>query len=160
MNPSPTAPPAWQLELDRTFDAPIALVFEAWATPELWTRWFPPRGFTMTLEQMDFRVGGSFAATFHDDDAENVSHSFTGTYVEITPGERLVWEGAFPDGPPDQMLTSITFTAEGEKTAVHVVQSFRVLSPIAEMGIKGAKIGWGQTLDKLGEFLAERQTKA
>ena len=148
------ANPAAKVELTRTFNAPPAKVFEAWSRPELWSRWFPPRCFTMTIEHMDFRVGGGFSATFHGPD--DFKHSFTGTYVELVPGEKLAWKAQFTYGPEDLMLTTVTFKeVEGGKTELHVLQAFRVVTPEIEPSIQGAPIGWGQTLDKLGEHLAD-----
>lgn len=155
MTQAPVAPYTYQVELHRTFNAPPALVFEAWSRPEHWQRWFPPHDFTMTIEHMDFRVGGTFAAAFH---GMGMDHPFSGTYVEIVPGEKLAWTSAFPDSQyTDQMLTTVSFKAVGDKTEVTVVQAFRDMSPETDMRVKGAPIGWGQTLDNLGQFLAERQ---
>jgi uncharacterized protein YndB with AHSA1/START domain len=102
---------------------------------------------------MDFRVGGTFEATFHG--PEGFDHPFSGTYTEIVPGERLAWSGEFPDGPPEQMLTTVIFTEQDGQTTLHVTHAFRVLTPETEMAVEGAPIGWGQTLDKLGEFLLD-----
>lgn len=148
------ANPAAKVELHRVFDAPARLVYEAWSRPELWSRWFPPRGFTMTVSHMDFREGGTFDATFHGPESWG-DHTFSGTYVELVPNERVVWAGRFPDGPEDQMLTTMSMKEVGGKTEVTVVQAFRVMTPIAEQAIQGAQEGWTQTLDKLGEYLAE-----
>ncbi len=142
---------AAKVELDRVFDAPPAVVFEAWSRPEYWQRWFPPRDFTMAIEHMDFRVGGTFSASFT---GMGHTHAFSGTYVEIVPGERLAWTAQFPGEPHAQMHTTVTFTPEGTKTAVKVIQRFSEVTPTTAPSIEGAPIGWGQTLDKLGEFLA------
>jgi uncharacterized protein YndB with AHSA1/START domain len=152
--PQLSVTPLRTVALERSFDAPVDLVFEAWTRPELWSRWFPPREFTMTIEAMDFREGGTFDAAFHGFGA---SHAFSGTYKEIVPGERLVWASNFPDGPEGQMLTTVTFHPEGDRTRLEVVQAFFYLEGFAKQGVEGAPIGWGQTLDKLGEYLAERR---
>ena len=57
----PAAPTAdRELVLTRVFDAPRELAFAAWAGPEHLTRWFAPRGCTVTFREMDFRPGGKF----------------------------------------------------------------------------------------------------
>ena len=44
--------------ITRVFDAPARLLFEAYAKPEHVKRWFGPRGWPLTLVEMDFREGG------------------------------------------------------------------------------------------------------
>ena len=34
------------VEIDRVFDAPRALVWQAWTDPKMMAQWFGPRGFT------------------------------------------------------------------------------------------------------------------
>jgi uncharacterized protein YndB with AHSA1/START domain len=58
------AAPATERELTirRTFDAPRALVFRVWTEPQHLAQWSCPRGFTMTENSGDLRVGGAFSA--------------------------------------------------------------------------------------------------
>lgn len=146
--------PAWKLELTRVFKASPERVYAAWSKPELWARWFPPHGFTMTIDHMDFRVGGTFAASFH---GMGFVHPFTGTYVELVPGERIAWTAAFPESPvPDQIRTTVVLAATPDgQTEMRVRQEFAVVTPETEQATQGAHEGWSQTLDKLAAFLAE-----
>src|SRR4051794_29246279 len=54
----------WSLDreivLSRVFDAPRALVYEAWTQAEHLTKWFCPKGFTTTTREIDTRVGGKW----------------------------------------------------------------------------------------------------
>ena len=49
-----------ELRITRTFNAPRALVFEAWSKAEHLKRWFAPNGFTVPACELDFRVGGAY----------------------------------------------------------------------------------------------------
>ena len=84
------------LVMGRVFDAPRALVFEAWSSREHFVRWFAPKGFTMPSCEADFRAGGVLRFTFRATDGSQ--HSFDGRYVETTQGERIVFEGRLSDG--------------------------------------------------------------
>jgi uncharacterized protein YndB with AHSA1/START domain len=44
--------------LSRIFDAPRALVWKAWTTPEYVMEWWGPKGFTSPVCRIDLCVGG------------------------------------------------------------------------------------------------------
>lgn len=142
--------PAFELLLDRIIDAPRQRVFEAWATPEQMRHWFAPKPYTLSVEKMDFRPGGSFSMAMRAPDGKE--HPFTGVYREIVPPAKLVWTGEFSDGPAEQIRTEVTFEEQGKKTKVTVRQTFAVLTPETEPYTRGAKQGWTMTLDQLDAF--------
>jgi uncharacterized protein YndB with AHSA1/START domain len=100
-----------ELVTTRTFNAPARLVFEAWATPGLFKRWWAPKSMGMSLRccEMDVRVGGKYRLEFEGSDM-----AFFGTYLEVTPYSRLVWtnEESGESGP----VTTATFAESGGKT--------------------------------------------
>ncbi|HZE05133.1 MAG TPA: SRPBCC domain-containing protein, partial [Solirubrobacteraceae bacterium] len=53
-----TLPSDTQIAITRRFDAPAALVYRVWTTPELVRRWWPARRGEMTVAEIDLRVGG------------------------------------------------------------------------------------------------------
>jgi len=57
-----------EIVVERTFDAPRALVWEAFSTPERLAVWWGPTGFTTTTESMDLRDGGEWVYTMHGPD--------------------------------------------------------------------------------------------
>src|SRR5256886_12635204 len=77
------AAPAAERELiiRRTFDAPRALVFRVWTEPQHLAQWSCPRGFTMTENSGELRVGGAFAACMRS--PEGSDHRLRGVYREI-----------------------------------------------------------------------------
>src|ERR1043165_2191155 len=46
------------LVVERTFKAPRSKVWAAWTTPELFTQWWGPRGWTTEVKHMEFKDGG------------------------------------------------------------------------------------------------------
>lgn len=141
------AKPAFELVLERVFDAPRERVFEAWTKPEHLARWFAPKPYALIVGKMDFRPGGRFSMVMRGPDGSDFP--FTGTYREIDPPARLVWTGEFADGAADNIRTEVTFEALGRKTMVRARQAFRVMTPVVEHAVKGAKQGWTMTLDQL-----------
>jgi uncharacterized protein YndB with AHSA1/START domain len=51
--------------LTRVFDAPRALVWQAWTDPKMLGEWFGPRGFTSSVPKWDLRVGGVLRIVMH-----------------------------------------------------------------------------------------------
>jgi uncharacterized protein YndB with AHSA1/START domain len=77
-----------EIVMTRVFDAPRHLVFEAFTKPELLKRWFGPRGFTMSVCEVDFRVGGGFRFVLEAPNGKGMG--MRGVYKEIAPPERTV----------------------------------------------------------------------
>src|SRR6476620_871560 len=92
-----------EVVVKRSFDAPAALVFEAWSKPELFERWWVPKSMGMALRscEMDVRTGGTYRLGFE-------SMDFFGTYLEVVPPSRIVWTNE--EGGPNASVTTVTLT--------------------------------------------------
>jgi uncharacterized protein YndB with AHSA1/START domain len=100
-----------ELVATRVFDGPVRLVYDAWTKAELFQLWWAPKssGVPMVGCEMDVRTGGGYRITFQRD-AENTM-SFFGKYLEVVPGERLVWTN--DEGGEEQgAVTTVTFEDE------------------------------------------------
>lgn len=102
-----------ELAVTRTFDAPVARVFDAWAVPELFAHWWPPKsmGFPLRSCEMDVRTGGSYRLVFGHD-AESAM-AFFGTYLDVVPPARLAWTNEEEGGGA---VTTVTFEEHGQQT--------------------------------------------
>jgi uncharacterized protein YndB with AHSA1/START domain len=49
---------AKHIEVTRTFNAPVEMVWQIWTDPELVKRWWGPKQFTSPFAKIDFREGG------------------------------------------------------------------------------------------------------
>ena len=54
-----TTPTEREVVMTRVFDAPRRLVFDALTKPELFKRWFGPRGWALAVCEIDLKVGGA-----------------------------------------------------------------------------------------------------
>jgi uncharacterized protein YndB with AHSA1/START domain len=115
-----------ELMVTRTFNAPPALVFKAWSTPELMMRWWTPASFGITFVscEMDVRTGGTYRFVFSHPAAPEPM-AFFGKYTHVTPNARIEWTNEESDDGP---LSSVTFEAQGETT----LQILRELYPSKE----------------------------
>jgi uncharacterized protein YndB with AHSA1/START domain len=135
-----------ELTITRIFDAPRALVFEAWTEPKHLMRWFAPNNFTVPVCEMDFRVGGKYRLCMRGFGADHWVH---GVYREIVKPERIVWTGVLEhDG--NELLTTVTFADHQGKTKLTVHQTYSIETD----STRGARQGWTETLEHLAEYLA------
>src|SRR5262245_34382103 len=137
-----------ELAITRTFNGPARLVFEAWTTPELFTRWWLPKSFGISIVsyEMDIRTGGSYRLTLRRGTADPMV--FHGKYVEVTPHSRLVWTNEeSPDGP----VTTVTFEEKAGKTFVVVHELYPSKEALDRAG--GAENAMSETFEQLDELL-------
>ncbi|HLM27137.1 MAG TPA: SRPBCC family protein [Thermoleophilaceae bacterium] len=77
-----TTPSDTVIRLERDFDAPRELVWEAYTEPELLSQWLGPHGTELKVKQLDLRVGGSYRWTTPMGDGQI---EFWGEYREVSP---------------------------------------------------------------------------
>ncbi|WP_163268820.1 SRPBCC family protein [Chelativorans alearense] len=139
-----------ELYISRLFDAPRALVFEAWTKAEHISRWSCPTGFTIPHSEGDIRTGGWFKTCMRSPEGEE--HWLSGTYREVTPPERLVFTHAWHDEsgkPGHETVVTIKLREEGGRTRLTLHQAF-FASRASRDGHEG---GWNETLDNLAAYL-------
>lgn len=131
--------------LHRLLKASPEKVFRAFSDPNAYSNWIPPYGFICTVQQMDFKVGGSFKMTFTNFSTGN-GHSFSGEYVQIIPNEFIKNTDKFDDSNlPDEMTTSIWFTKVLCGTEIKIYQT----GIPSEIPVEMCYLGWQESLDKL-----------
>ena len=78
-----------EVSVSRRFNAPRALVWEAYTTPEIVQRWLlGPPGWTMPVCEMDVRVGGAFRWVWRSDEDVPVSGKLTLLRVTVPNSEK------------------------------------------------------------------------
>jgi uncharacterized protein YndB with AHSA1/START domain len=119
-----TLPTNEQILITREFDAPKNLIYKAYTTPELVSRWWSGRRGEMKSCEIDLRVGGKWRYVMLA--SEGFEVAFHGEYREIVPDERIVttevYEGA-PAGeyPEDDVLNTVTFAETDGRTTLEIL---------------------------------------
>jgi uncharacterized protein YndB with AHSA1/START domain len=145
-----TMPSEREIVIERVFDAPRTLVFEAWTTAEHVARWWDPSGTPLAVCEIDLRPNGAFR--FVNDGPDGAKYPFTGFYREITPPARLVIGGPSPVSNGESVCTLVFSEHDGKTTLTMTFkcQSRADRDVLLQMRVD---VGTTQTLDNLDEYL-------
>lgn len=130
------------IRLSRILSATSAEVFDAWTKPEDVRCWWDAAGGTLTLCEIDLRVGGAFKFV-------TMSHPdmpFAGLYHEIIRPERLVF-GAM--GATGRVILK-DVSGKTKMTVEITCNSAEHLEKFLQMGVAA---GTSKTLDNLVAYL-------
>jgi uncharacterized protein YndB with AHSA1/START domain len=114
-----TLPSATQILITREFNAPRHLVFRAYTTPELISRWWAGERGEVTSVEVDLRPGGSWRYVMIANGGFEVA--FHGEYQEIVPDERIVTTEVFEGMPDAAAVTTATFADKGGRTLLSLM---------------------------------------
>lgn len=140
--------------ITRLFDAPLALVWQAFTDPELLKQWWAPEHFDVPVCEVDLRPGGQMLLQMRSPDGQIMPMS--AVYDEILPMQTLAFTSrAVEDeqGVPGLVGRNVlSFSAEAGKTRVELVAS-ATCTPQWTMALAGMEMGWSQSFDKLARVL-------
>jgi uncharacterized protein YndB with AHSA1/START domain len=139
------------IRIQRTFAAPPVDVFDAWTSPEMLRRWYPPgHDWDTPVAEVDLRVGGKLRVVMRSPDGERFGGG--GEYREITPPKRLVftWTWDQPEIGSGVQLVEVDFIAEPNGSTT-VVMTNRGLTDEASRQSHGE--GWEGSFDNLERVL-------
>ena len=133
------------VRLHRVLRAPPERVYRAFLDPDAMAKWLPPHGFTGKVHRMDAKVGGGHRMSFTNF-GTGESHSFGGTYVELTPYERIRYTDKFDDpNLPGEMSVSVALRKVASGTDLTIVQE----GIPAAIPAEACYLGWQESLSLL-----------
>jgi uncharacterized protein YndB with AHSA1/START domain len=158
--------------INRTFDAPLAMMFEMWTDPKHFAQWLPPTGFTMQFIRSDIKPGRS---TFWFMSGPGIDRMYGRTeYLTIEKPHRLVYTQQICDENerisrhpmmqtfPATMLTTVELTEEGPNRT-RVTVTWEPHGPTTREELEafidakpGMTQGWTGSFDKLEALLSGR----
>ena len=150
-----------EVKIVRTFNAPRALVWQAWTDPVHIAQWWGPRGFTNPVCEWDARPGGRIHVVMRASDEiakmiGRADHPMTGEFTEVVPTERLAFVSTAIDNagkPLLEALTTVRLMERSGKTEMVLHASAKGFVEIAARMLEGMEAGWTQSIDKLEEHL-------
>lgn len=117
-----TLPSETEIRFTRFFRRTRRALFEAWTQAEHVRHWWGCNGSSITVCEIDLRVGGSWKIMMRMRDGGD--HRFHGVYQEIAPGERLVYSECYDEprvGRPEWLTTVLFEVIEGGTQLTHTI---------------------------------------
>ena len=137
------------IRLHRVLRAKPEKVYRAFTEADAMAKWLPPHGFTCKVHHLEAKVGGSFRMSFTNFTTGN-GHSFGGTYLELTPHERLRYTDKFDDpNLPGEITVTVTLKPVLCGTEVNIEQAGVPAVIPAEM----CYLGWQESLGQLAQLV-------
>jgi uncharacterized protein YndB with AHSA1/START domain len=138
----------------RRIDAPVALVFKAWADKSHKARWFKgPDGWTEEIREQDFRVGGNDRLKgIHPGGRQS---DFLAQYRDIVPNARIVYvyDMMLNGAKISTSLATVEFARDGDGTNLTVTEQGVFFDGYQDNGSR--EHGTGVLMDRLAESLSE-----
>jgi uncharacterized protein YndB with AHSA1/START domain len=130
------------VRLHRVLRASPERVYRAFVDADAVLKWLPPHGFTGQIHHMDARVGGGYRMSFTNF-STGKSHSFGGTYVELTPPALIRYTDRFDDpNLPGEMQVSVALRPVACGTELSIVQE----GIPAAIPVEFCYVGWQESL--------------
>jgi len=150
------------VRIEREFDAPLATIWNMWTDPDLFKKWYGPRGMSVPVAEMDVSVGGTRKVCMEMSGGERTMQMwFIGVYKDVRSPHRLVYTESMcdengtlispqsmgmPDDAPDITEVIVELSEADGKT----------LMTMTHIGVEegtGADGGWNQAFDKLADIV-------
>jgi uncharacterized protein YndB with AHSA1/START domain len=153
--------PVKEVTFERTYEAPVEDIWQAWTNPTMLKEWWGPDNVTIPECEVDLRVGGKFYIVMEAGEAmgplKGTRWPMDGTYTVIEANSKLsytskAWtEGQ--DGMDIDQRAELTLIDDGGKTKLTLKVTLDKVGPNAGMAVEGMKWGFNQQFDKLSQFL-------
>jgi uncharacterized protein YndB with AHSA1/START domain len=136
------------LRIERTFQAPAEVVFDAWTSEEVIRRWWHTElGWETAEAEVDLRVGGAVRVVMRDP-GKDVEIGGGGAYTEIERPTRLAFTWIW-DGDTRRTLIELDFEETDGVTTVRFTHS----GLWDEEAVRAHEDGWGKVFANLERAL-------
>jgi uncharacterized protein YndB with AHSA1/START domain len=148
-------PKEHEIIIDRVFDAPIELVWNAWTKVEQITKWFNSAGLDIDVIEFDVRPNGHFRFKIPNPDSNKILGEYTGTYVKVQSPDELSFNvkdfsiNKNPNGISASFKALFEFV--GKQTLLRLIitledESYREITVT----------GWNQSFENLASYLGNK----
>src|SRR4051812_46740280 len=143
-----------EIVIERGFQAPRQLVFDAYTKPELIRKWLlGPEGWTMPMCEVDLRVGGKYRYVWRNQNGMEMGMG--GEYREIVVPERIVSTEKFDQSwYPGEAIGTLTIIERSGTTMVTQVMQYESREAREAVLKSPMEEGLSAGFNRLAELLA------
>lgn len=152
------------VQIERTFSAPIDLIWSMWTEAEHFANWYGPMGAKIPKAEMDVRVGGRRHIGMEMETPNGpMKMFFIGEYREIDPKTRLVYTESMGDADGNPMTAEQMGMPAGASMETSIIVELEDLGDQTKMVMTHVGVpadspggqGWNMAIDKLEARIAE-----
>jgi uncharacterized protein YndB with AHSA1/START domain len=154
--------------IERSFNAPIDLIWDMWTNPDHFKEWYGPDGASIPVAKMDVRVGGSRLVCMEMQTPQgSMQMWFTGQYLEVVTNQRLVFTESMADENGGLISPAEMGMPEGHPVTTEIRVELAALGGSTQMVMTHSGIakdspgaaGWTMAFNKLEVLVATRSKK-
>lgn len=139
----------YELNLERTLEAPVDRVWAALTDAGQIARWYGPgEEFRIEVLEWDCRVGGRYRVAMHHPDGQ--THTCFGVFKQIEPNQRISYTWAWEGQPPMDTVVTFALTADGEGTRLEFTHAGFPAEEVRDQH----RMGWSGSLERLAAAVA------
>ncbi|GAA2554052.1 SRPBCC family protein [Mycolicibacterium diernhoferi] len=152
-----------EFSLERTYNAPIAAVWDAWTQAEAIKAWWGPKNTTVPECRVDARVDGEIYVVMEAGAGmgkyAGTRWPMAGVFTRVDPVTRMTydarsWTAGEESTSTIQHTNDITLTEQDGRTTLTLDVTITQIGDKAKMAAFGMKMGYKAQLDKLTEYLS------
>ena len=149
--------------IERSFEAPVELIWQMWTEPEHFSAWYGPDGASIPVAKMDVRVGGTRLVCMEvQTPGGPMQMWFTGEYREVSENARLVYTESMCDEHGNVLDPAAAGMPEGHPATTEIRVELDEVDGRTRMVLTHAGVpsdspgaaGWVMALDKLATRVA------
>ena len=143
-----------EVQVMRDFQAPRAVVFEAFTKPELVRRWLlGPDGWSMPVCEIDLRAGGAYRYIW-ENERDGSRMGLSGVFREVVGPEKVVATERFDNAwYPGEAVVTTMFAETGEATRVTVTVLYESKEARDTASRSGMELGMAAGYNRLEGLL-------
>ena len=147
-----------RINVERSFDGSLELVWDAWTQPEILDQWWAPKPYQCVTKSMDFREGGRWHYAMVGPEGDKQFCLFDYEVIKdkkyFSGTDAFCNEKAVADDSKPRVKWGANFAEKGGETVVSMRLDFEKLEDLETIIDMGFKEGFTAGLENLDQYIA------